>query len=103
VIEVQQFGHSLEYRGNMWVDCSAWDTFVTRLNSVGKGEAKLVDMGGHFTLCLVAAYGGLVFSWEMKKAGLEGAVAIASFRSPIDEGTLAHVKNQFMQFDRWWS
>ena len=102
VIAVQQFGHSLEYRGNVWFDCSVWDTFVTGLNGVGEGVAQLVDMGGHFTLWLGAVSGTPVISWEMRKAGVTGAVATASFRSPIDEDTLAHVKNQFTQFDRWW-
>jgi hypothetical protein len=102
VIDVQQFGHSLEYRGSVWFDCSVWDTFVAGLNSTDDGEAQLVDMGGHFTLRLGAVSGKPSISWEMRKAGVTGAVATAAFRSPIDEDTLAHVKNQFVRFDRWW-
>jgi hypothetical protein len=102
MIDVQQFGHRLEYHGNVWFDCAVWDAFVAVLNSIGKGEAKLVDMGGHFTLWLGEVSGKSVISWELKKADVTGAITTAAFRSPIDEDTLAHVKEQFMQFDRWW-
>ncbi|KWZ31274.1 hypothetical protein [Burkholderia anthina] len=99
VIDVQQFGHRLEYRGSAWFDCSVWDTFVS---DIGGGEAELVDMGGHFTLRLGEVSEKPEISWEMKKADVTGAIATAAFRAPIDEDALAHVKDQFMQFDRWW-
>jgi hypothetical protein len=102
VIDVQQFGHRLEYRGNMWFDCTIWDTFVAGLNDIGEDKIELVDMGGHFTLSVGAVSRKLMMSCEVKKADVTGAVATAAFRAPIDEDTLAHVKNQFMQFDRWW-
>ncbi|KVM72542.1 hypothetical protein [Burkholderia ubonensis] len=102
MIDVQQFGHRLEYRGNVWIDCSAWDTFVAGLNAIGEGKAELVDMGGHFTLWLEVVSEKSTISWEMRKADITGAVAAAAFCSPIDEDTLAHLKNQFAQFDRWW-
>lgn len=102
VLDVHQFGHSLEYQGSVWFDCSVWDTFVAGLNGISEGEAELVDMGGYFTLRLGVVSGKPVVSWEMKKADVTGAVATAAFRSPIDEDALAHLKNQFKQFNRWW-
>ena len=59
-------------------------------------------MGGYFTLSLGVDSGKSTIFWEMKKVDTSGAVATAAFHSPIDEDTLAHVKNQFAQFDRWW-
>jgi hypothetical protein len=102
LIEVQQFGHSLEYRGTVWFDCSVWDTFVAGLNLIREEGTELVDMGGHFTLWLGTVFGKPTISWEMKKADVTGAVATAAFRSSVDEDTLVHVRDQFMQFERWW-
>jgi hypothetical protein len=101
-IDVHQVGHGFEYRGDVWFDCSVWDLFVTGLKSIGEWEAQLVDMGGDFTLWVEAGAERLEISWEMNKTDVTGATAAATFRAPIDEDTLAHVKNQFMQFDTWW-
>jgi hypothetical protein len=102
MIDVHQFGHRLEYRGSVWFDCSVWDAFVASLNGIDEGKSELMDMGGHFTLWLRVVSGKPVVSWEMKKADLTGVIATAAFHSPIDEDTLAHIKNQFTQFERWW-
>ncbi|WP_316894270.1 hypothetical protein [Ralstonia mannitolilytica] len=102
IIEVRQFGHSLEYRGSLWFDCAVWDAFSERLNSIGEEQAVLVDMGNHFALRLNAIDGQPKIVWEMKKVDVTGGIATATFQSPIDEDTLAHVKNQFMHFVRWW-
>jgi hypothetical protein len=101
-IEVQQFGHKLEYHGSLWFDCSIWDAFASGLGSIDTVDANLVDMGGHFALRLSAVSGGSEISWEFRKAGVTGAVATAAFKSPIDGDTLAHVKHQFAQFESWW-
>ncbi|MHA6909976.1 hypothetical protein ACQUJS_16335 [Ralstonia pseudosolanacearum] len=101
-IEVRQFGHVLEYHGNLWFDCSVWDVFVAGLSSIDTAEASLFDMGGHFVLRLSAVSGKPEISWEMKKTAVTGAVASAAFQSSIDADTVAHVKRQFAQFESWW-
>ncbi|MHA6881648.1 hypothetical protein [Ralstonia pseudosolanacearum] len=101
-IEVRQFGHSLEYHGSLWFDCSVWDAFVAGLSSIDTAETSLFDMGGHFVLRLSAVSGKPEISWEVKKAALTGAVATAEFRSPIDEDAVECVRRQFKQLNPWW-
>jgi hypothetical protein len=101
-VEVTQFGHKLEYHGSLWFDCSVWDTFVASLNSIDATEANLTDMGGHFILRISTLSEKPEISWEIKKVGVTRASLMATFHSPIDPDTLAHVKHQFTQFEAWW-
>jgi hypothetical protein len=101
-VDVQQFGHKLEYRGSFWLDCNVWDTFVTDLGNIDSTEANLVDMSSHFALKLGTVAGKPEIAWEMKKTDVIGGATAASFRSPIDGDTLQHVAEQFAKFDRWW-
>ncbi|MGO4815703.1 hypothetical protein AB4156_40020 [Cupriavidus sp. 2MCAB6] len=98
IVEVQQFGHRLEYYGSSWFDCTVWDTFVEGLSSLEVREANLVDMGGHFVLRLGVVNGKPYILWEMKKVDVSGAISTATFRSSIDDDTFAHVKRQFEEF-----
>jgi hypothetical protein len=102
MVEVQQFEHRLEYRGNVWFDCSVWNRFLTGLNNIDERGTELIDMAGHFTLWLGAESGRTTILWRMKKKDTTGAIATADFRASIDEDAFAHVKSQFMQFERWW-
>lgn len=102
-VDIDQFGHRLEYRGCVWLECSVWDAFVVGLKSLGETPARLVDMEHYFTFSLEALSKETELSWEMKKVGLVSEdVTEASFRSKIDEDTLAHIRAQFIQFQRWW-
>ena len=101
-VDVQQFGHKLAYRGNAWFDCATWDTFVQGLAGPDTTKISLVDMGDHFTLTLGVVSGCLELAWEMKKRDTSGAITTATFRSPIDADTFAHVTLQFKEFERWW-
>lgn len=101
-IEVQQFGHKLEYHGSLWFDCSVWTAFASGLSGIDTADASLVDMSDHFALRLSAVSGRREIAWEFRKTDVTGAVSTAAFKSPIDEDTLAHVKHQFEQFEPWW-
>lgn len=101
-VDVQQFGHKLAYRGYAWFDCTTWDTFVQGLAAPDTTKVSLVDMGDHFSLTLGVVSGRLELAWEMKKRDTSGAIATATFRSPIDTDTFAHVTLQFKEFERWW-
>lgn len=76
---VQQFRHSLKYRGSMWFECSCWETFVSSLNDGEARAATLTDMDGCFVLA-----------------------AKAACRFPADLDTLAYIERQFTSFPQWW-
>jgi hypothetical protein len=97
-IEVVLFGQRLEYQGGLWFDCSVLNAFVGGMKSKDAGGVQLVDMGGYFSLRVTAAAGKPEISWELTKKDMAGAVVTAAFRAPIDEDTLAHVRNHFVQF-----
>lgn len=101
-VQVQQFGHCLEYRGSLWFECSSWETFVSDLNGIDKTPAKIMDMDDCFVLALGADSGKPEILWEMKKIALDGSIATAACRFPTDFDTLAHVKRQFTDFPQWW-
>ncbi|MET2527165.1 hypothetical protein [Ralstonia pseudosolanacearum] len=99
---VLQFGHKFEYQGTMWFDCSAWDMFVAGLTSIDEQAAELLDMGGRFVLQLGMESGTPRISWRLENVDMHGADAAVVYRSAIDADDFSHVRNQFVQFDRWW-
>lgn len=99
---IQQFGHRFEYQGGLWFACSAFDNFITSLASINTTEAKLVDMSSYFALLIRSVSGSREILWEMNRGDLIGEVTNISFRSPIDDDVLAHLKSGFNKIERWW-
>jgi hypothetical protein len=101
LVQIQQSGNSLEYRGSLWFECACWEKFVSNLSGIDQSPARLTDMGGCFVLALGTCSEKPEISWEMKKIAMDGAVATATCRFPADLDTLAHVKRQFTEFLPW--
>jgi hypothetical protein len=101
-VSVEQFGQKLEYCGSFWFDCASLDSFVAALDSVQKKPARMTDMSGGFVFALQAGTEKFEASWEIKRIALEGSVTTVMCRFPIDFDDLAHVKEKFAEFPRWW-
>ncbi|CAM2154078.1 conserved protein of unknown function [Pararobbsia alpina] len=102
-MESVQFGHTLRYQGYMWLDCATWDTFVLDLRRLDEGGAELKDMGRHFTLQIKMTSEKPTLVWRFENKAVAGDAASAEFRAHLDEDELGSIRDQFAQFERWWS
>ncbi|WP_139133410.1 hypothetical protein [Pandoraea sp. ISTKB] len=102
-VEADQFGHRFRYSGSLWLECSAWDDFLVGLDGKGEKSSTLVDMRGVFQLELIASSTGHRLAWKFDRRGVDGSSMDIKYEASMDEDVLAHVLEQFEQFDRWWS
>ncbi|QET05839.1 MULTISPECIES: hypothetical protein [Cupriavidus] len=84
VVRVQQFRHSLEYRGSMWFEYSCWETFVSSLNDGEARTATLTDMDACLVLALDTSGGAPEICGDFKSVALDGSIAKAACRFPAD-------------------
>lgn len=103
-ILIEQFQHTLSYRGLFWIECAAWSRFVNGLHDVGAKPAVLNDMSDYFSLKVSENPSGkMTLSWEFRKSDVGGCKqAMAAFSSAIDDAMLSRMLEEFAEFPAWW-
>jgi hypothetical protein len=100
-VGVHQFSHDFHYRGHVWFECAAWDSFVEGLVA-GEVSPSLVDMEGDFSFKIDVFNSPKKLLWQMRRHAIDGTVAVLSCDAPIDDELVAQIKREFSQFERWW-
>ncbi|MDF7666468.1 hypothetical protein PT273_01150 [Orbaceae bacterium ESL0727] len=101
ITDVEQFSNFLQYKGDLWIDCSVWDQFVNDLITL-KDIAVLNDMDEMFFIKIEKTKGIIEFCWSVTRQSISNDIIQSSYKTVISEDIFNHIKTQFVDYPKWW-
>ena len=89
------------YADDIWFDCLAWDDFISNLQINKRTTVKLENMSNNFRIEVSGESGKFALFCEEMNIG-NGGISSVLFSAPIDDDGIAHIKGQFLSFEKWW-
>lgn len=103
-VKIHQWSDTFYKSTSVWFDCTSWDEFtmsLNRMSSAFDSLATLQSMDKSFLLTVLSENGQLSLTINCLQERTTSKVNL-SFQSEIDEDLLGHLKDKFIDFEKWW-
>lgn len=100
---IDQFQHTLEYKGTFWIECTKWSNFKNSLRDSLSTISVLDDMSEQFSIKIERNNNIISFYLEFVKKDIckEKTVKL-NFSADIDDDVFGKIRDEFLDFPEWW-
>jgi len=105
-VEIEHSSGNIRYNINdIWVECKAWDEFVSGLNRIESEEDKvaLTSMSDNLEIPFGVVDGIPLFSIKWRKSFVDNEANVCvNYEGRVNLDVLNHLQEKFNEFPKWW-
>jgi len=94
------------YQANdIWFDCSEWDDFtlaLKQLSGSNNSKACLENLSDNFKIVFAKDNNIIKLDFTVLENNSGEGIASIKFSSTIGDDLFIPIKNQFVEFEKWW-